>query len=165
MTNFKHLWREWKVLILYVHTSGLVWSMSLTAKVSSQVTGRPSMEDVDAIQSPFAATMLESLPPTKQKLVHEVSCWHSTYSASGTWFLASLISSRGVLWRKLLAKPAFSKCWWSRCWPVVQASGVQSRQANHGRGSITSPLPGTVPQSSGWAFLRSCNCYTNRRQY
>ena len=37
------------------------------------MTGRPSGEDVDAIQSPFAATLLESLPPTKRKLVREVS--------------------------------------------------------------------------------------------
>ena len=37
-----------------------------------QVTGRPSAEDIDAIQSPFAATMLESLPPTKPKRAQEV---------------------------------------------------------------------------------------------
>ena len=30
-----------------------------------EVTGRPSVEDVEAINSPLAATMLESLPPTK----------------------------------------------------------------------------------------------------
>jgi len=37
-----------------------------------EVTGRPSVQDVDAIQSPFAATMLESLPPTKPKPIQEL---------------------------------------------------------------------------------------------
>ena len=32
-----------------------------------QVTGRPKAEDIEAIKSPFAATMLESLPNTGQK--------------------------------------------------------------------------------------------------
>lgn len=31
------------------------------------VTGRPSQEDIDSIKSPFAATMLENLPPMEQK--------------------------------------------------------------------------------------------------
>lgn len=31
------------------------------------ITGRPSQEDIDAIKSPFAATMLENLPPMDQK--------------------------------------------------------------------------------------------------
>jgi len=33
-----------------------------------QVTGRPSDEDIDAISSPFAVTMLESLPPANNPL-------------------------------------------------------------------------------------------------
>lgn len=33
-----------------------------------QVTGRPSQEDIEAMQSPFAATMLESVPPTLNPL-------------------------------------------------------------------------------------------------
>ncbi len=37
-----------------------------------EVTGRPSKEDIDAIKSPFAATMLESLPPTKAKSLKEL---------------------------------------------------------------------------------------------
>lgn len=37
-----------------------------------EVTGRPSAEDIDAVQSPFAATMLESLPPTKPKRAQEL---------------------------------------------------------------------------------------------
>ena len=32
-----------------------------------EVTGKPSKEDVDAIQSPFATTMLDSLPPPRTK--------------------------------------------------------------------------------------------------
>ena len=32
-----------------------------------EVTGRPSTEDVDAIKSPFAATMLESLPMSRPR--------------------------------------------------------------------------------------------------
>lgn len=32
-----------------------------------EVTGRPTQEDVDSINSPLAQTMLESLPPTKAK--------------------------------------------------------------------------------------------------
>lgn len=31
------------------------------------LTGRPSAEDIGAIRSPFAATMMESLPAVKQK--------------------------------------------------------------------------------------------------
>jgi mitogen-activated protein kinase 15 len=34
-----------------------------------EVTGRPTAEDIDAIKSPFAATMLESLPPSQPKYV------------------------------------------------------------------------------------------------
>ena len=37
-----------------------------------EVTGRPSGEDVDAIQSPFAATMLESLPPSRRRRIAHV---------------------------------------------------------------------------------------------
>ena len=32
-----------------------------------EVTGRPTSEDIESIQSPFAATMLESLPPSKPR--------------------------------------------------------------------------------------------------
>jgi mitogen-activated protein kinase 15 len=32
-----------------------------------EVTGRPSAEDIEAINSPFAATMLESLPPSNPR--------------------------------------------------------------------------------------------------
>jgi len=37
-----------------------------------EVTGGPSAQDIDAVQSPFAATMLESLPPTKPKRAQEL---------------------------------------------------------------------------------------------
>jgi mitogen-activated protein kinase 15 len=37
-----------------------------------EVTGRPSGEDVDAIQSPFAATMLESLPPSRRRRIAQI---------------------------------------------------------------------------------------------
>ena len=37
-----------------------------------EVTGRPSKEDIESIKSPFAATMLESLPPTKAKSLKEI---------------------------------------------------------------------------------------------
>lgn len=37
-----------------------------------EVTGMPSKPDVDAIQSPYAATMLESLPPMQYKSIPEV---------------------------------------------------------------------------------------------
>mmetsp|Transcript_50648 Transcript_50648/g.130612 ORF Transcript_50648/g.130612 Transcript_50648/m.130612 type:complete len:295 (-) Transcript_50648:352-1236(-) len=36
-----------------------------------EITGSPSPTDIEAIKSPFAATMLESLPPTKPKPMHE----------------------------------------------------------------------------------------------
>lgn len=32
-----------------------------------EVTGRPTQEDIESIKSPFAATMLESLPTTQPK--------------------------------------------------------------------------------------------------
>lgn len=32
-----------------------------------QVTGRPTSEDIEAIKSPFAAHMLESLPPSQPR--------------------------------------------------------------------------------------------------
>ncbi|CBN76016.1 conserved unknown protein [Ectocarpus siliculosus] len=35
-------------------------------------TGRPSPEDVQSIKSPFAGTMLESIPPTRQISLNEV---------------------------------------------------------------------------------------------
>jgi mitogen-activated protein kinase 15 len=37
-----------------------------------EVTGRPSQEDVDSINSPLAQTMLESLPPTKAKKLRDM---------------------------------------------------------------------------------------------
>ena len=37
-----------------------------------EVTGRPSKEDVESINSPLAQTMLESLPPTKQKKLRDM---------------------------------------------------------------------------------------------
>ncbi|KAK9823880.1 hypothetical protein WJX72_006145 [[Myrmecia] bisecta] len=35
-----------------------------------EVTGRPTQEDIEAIQSPFAATMLESLPQNEPRKLH-----------------------------------------------------------------------------------------------
>ncbi len=37
-----------------------------------EVTGRPSQDDIDAINSPLAVTMLESLPPTKPKRLRDM---------------------------------------------------------------------------------------------
>eukprot|EP00742_Colponemidia_sp_Colp-10_P002204 GILJ01002356.1.p1 GENE.GILJ01002356.1~~GILJ01002356.1.p1 ORF type:complete len:371 (-),score=65.01 GILJ01002356.1:264-1340(-) len=37
-----------------------------------EVTGRPTPQDIEAIRSPFAATMLESLPPAKPKALAEL---------------------------------------------------------------------------------------------
>ena len=36
------------------------------------VTGKPSGEDVESIQSPFALTMLESIPPTRNQSLSEI---------------------------------------------------------------------------------------------
>ena len=37
-----------------------------------EITGRPTPEDIEAIQSPLAQTMLESLPPTKTKRLRDM---------------------------------------------------------------------------------------------
>merc|ERR1712028_217834 len=37
-----------------------------------EIIGRPSAEDIDAIKSPFAATMLESIPPVAAKPLHDI---------------------------------------------------------------------------------------------
>ena len=37
-----------------------------------EVTGRPSQEDVESLNSPLAATMLESLPATKAKKMKDI---------------------------------------------------------------------------------------------
>jgi mitogen-activated protein kinase 15 len=37
-----------------------------------ELIGRPSQEDIDAIDCPLAQTMLESLPPTKPKKLRDV---------------------------------------------------------------------------------------------
>jgi mitogen-activated protein kinase 15 len=37
-----------------------------------EVTGRPSAEDIEAIQSPFAGTMLETLPPSNPRSLRQV---------------------------------------------------------------------------------------------
>ena len=37
-----------------------------------QVTGRPSAEDIESIRSPFAANMLESLPPSKPRFLSDM---------------------------------------------------------------------------------------------
>jgi mitogen-activated protein kinase 15 len=36
------------------------------------VTGRPSAEDIESIKSPFAANMLESLPPSKPRFLSDM---------------------------------------------------------------------------------------------
>jgi len=36
-----------------------------------ELTGRPTQEDIDSIQSNLAATMLESLPPTRTRSFHD----------------------------------------------------------------------------------------------
>lgn len=37
-----------------------------------EVTGRPSADDIDAINSPLAQTMLESLPPSKARRLRDM---------------------------------------------------------------------------------------------
>jgi mitogen-activated protein kinase 15 len=37
-----------------------------------EVTGRPSAEDIESIKSPFAANMLESLPPSKPRFLSDM---------------------------------------------------------------------------------------------
>mmetsp|Transcript_25056 Transcript_25056/g.43256 ORF Transcript_25056/g.43256 Transcript_25056/m.43256 type:complete len:359 (-) Transcript_25056:1936-3012(-) len=37
-----------------------------------EITGRPTRDDVDAIKSPFAATMIDSLPPTQQRSLRDM---------------------------------------------------------------------------------------------
>ena len=37
-----------------------------------EITGRPTPDDIEAINSPLAQTMLESLPPTKPKKLRDV---------------------------------------------------------------------------------------------
>jgi mitogen-activated protein kinase 15 len=37
-----------------------------------EITGRPTQEDIDSINSPLASTMLEQLPPTKKKRLRDV---------------------------------------------------------------------------------------------
>jgi mitogen-activated protein kinase 15 len=37
-----------------------------------EVTGRPSQDDIEAINSPLAQTMLESLPLSKQKRLRDM---------------------------------------------------------------------------------------------
>jgi len=37
-----------------------------------EITGRPTADDVEAIKSPFAATMIESLPPSKAKTLSDL---------------------------------------------------------------------------------------------
>lgn len=42
------------------------------ARRHGQVTGRPSAEDIESIKSPFAANMLESLPPSKPRFLSDM---------------------------------------------------------------------------------------------
>jgi mitogen-activated protein kinase 15 len=37
-----------------------------------EVTGRPTAEDIEAINSPLAQTMLESLPPSKARRLRDM---------------------------------------------------------------------------------------------
>ncbi|GIQ91980.1 hypothetical protein KIPB_015490, partial [Kipferlia bialata] len=37
-----------------------------------EITGRPSAEDMQSIQSPFAHTMLESLPPSRPRPLSDI---------------------------------------------------------------------------------------------
>jgi len=37
-----------------------------------EITGRPNPEDIEAINSPLAQTMLESLPPSKSRRLRDV---------------------------------------------------------------------------------------------
>ena len=53
-----------------------------------EVTGRPTKEDISAIKSPFAATMLENLPPSKPRPLAEI---FSNASAEGLDMLRSCL--------------------------------------------------------------------------
>ena len=37
-----------------------------------EITGRPTADDIESINSPLAQTMLESLPPTRPKKIRDV---------------------------------------------------------------------------------------------
>ena len=41
-------------------------------RLAKEVTGKPSVEDVESINSPLAQTMLESLPATKPKKLRDM---------------------------------------------------------------------------------------------
>eukprot|EP00959_Pyramimonas_sp_CCMP1952_P152724 3195417-Pyramimonas_sp.AAC.1 len=54
------------------------------ARFGQQITGRPTQDDIDAIESPFAATMLESLPPVRARSLREV-CLMETLFRMDQW--------------------------------------------------------------------------------
>ena len=59
-----------------------------------EVTGRPSAEDIDAIQSPFAATMLDSLPQSDPRPLHHM---FPNASPEATDLLSKLLQVRPMI--------------------------------------------------------------------
>jgi hypothetical protein len=54
----------------HTHADGAHRHLYIRTCIHEQVTGRPSAEDIESIRSPFAANMLESLPPSKPRSEH-----------------------------------------------------------------------------------------------
>ena len=79
-----------------------------------EVTGRPSAEDIDAIQSPFAATMLDSLPQSDPRPLHHM---FPNASPEATDLLSKLLqvgtADRCLSTRSRHAQPIFAclACW------------------------------------------------------
>eukprot|EP00976_Prorocentrum_cordatum_P065819 1178065-Prorocentrum_minimum.AAC.5 len=66
------------------------------ARFGQQITGRPTQDDIDAIESPFAATMLESLPPVRARSLREgpMACREGVYTCSASIFLWACVATR-----------------------------------------------------------------------
>ena len=94
-----------------------------------QVTGKPANEDIVAVQSPFAITMLASLPPPKPKKATEVG------------ELLDILCTHCLN----IYTVAFSTCESPGCRFVAKAPPIQSRETNHGRGSVETSILSSVP--------------------
>ncbi len=121
-----------------------------------EITGTPSPEDIEAIQSPFAATMLDSLTPTEPRNLADVFP-NASPEALDLLRLTMQFNPEKV---------RLCDCVCTRVPVCVALTFVCVCAAHHGRGGVGAPLCGAVPRPGAGAGVRvhHSDCHFRRSE-